>query len=665
MADMDAQIMRGLFGLPTEPNELSEVDGARENMLEDGQVPPIPEGWLAVPEQAPSAPSASALPFDSTIIQGLSQGLGVGAGRLARGIGDVVNDGVDAAVGVGEKVQEQRRSETAVDAVQGGGLAASAERLRRAHAAASAANNAAFAQAQAENAFTAEQLERAADLDRQEEVLRKELDDSARQSAAAFRQGLERDMEAATRSTDSTRFYKQGKVHQVAGFITAFMGAFQGKEMMQMVNGIVDKAVQRDIDDQLSAIAAAKQKVVNTKELRALDLRQEEIEQGQLSREFVVRKKELAAELGKRAATLADGAAKTNLMNASAAIEAGLAQDLNGLEAQEYQRKFQEAEADRRNALAEADQKLRVAAFQEQKRARKAAEDAKATPTPEVIGKEHVLDPETGEPIGKSIYGEKGATELSQTNAAYHLYRQGLQEYELALREAGKKYGGWGADRWKSEDVTRIENIRTKLVNAKAQMNNPGRAPTDADIEVARKELPGQDTWTTNKNPLTTVRGLARDADEKIRREFRRHGMRDYDPTKRFVTPDKVDDVSETNRSAQALLTGGASVKERDDSVKTYSKEWLKGYDNLVKAGDIEEGQAYLQDKAVQIESLIAEEAKKSAANRDHYSVVPALKAELERINTYIAKPDERFNELRTEAREKKTQTLWERRAQP
>ena len=166
-----------------------------------------------------------------------------------------------------------------------------------------------------------------------------------------------------------------------------------------------------------------------------------------------------------------------------------------------------------------------------------------------------VIDPQTGEPIGRSIYGEKGAKELSDRTASYHKYRGLASDYEAALVACGSQYGGPGSQRFQTNCRTKLDDIQLEMAIQKAIMNNPSGRISDKDIEIAKKQIREGDSWTTSKNPLSSIRRQQRWADKEIRQEYNRHGMKGYDPAQYYGKPGKKEELTESQKKLKVAAT--------------------------------------------------------------------------------------------------------------
>lgn len=467
MARLDEQMMRGMFGLPMEPTpqELPELSPEASSLFA-----------TAVAEES-QLPQPALPPEMATLGQGFgpeNDGVSIGAGSLSR-----------------PKLPQEmanlgREPQRTVEDVNADGLDGSRERLRAAYEAQKAANQATFEAEARARAFESERGAAMADLAQEDEALRQEMDASARQSASLFRADLEKQMGDAARAPDSTRFWhNRGGVHKAAGFITAFLGAFQGPEMQQNVNAIIDQAVRRDIEDQRAEIAADQQEVSNFKELRQLELQDEQFDRRSFEREALVRKAVLAAELEKRAASLGEGVAKANLQNAAAAAQAGLADDLNNLEGVEYNREFQSKQADRqyqiqRGQLGVARGNLALRKHQAQE-AQRQREEERLRQQPPAIPPEAVVDPDTRQVIGIHRQGKQEAVKLQGDVAAYRDFRAKLEAYEHAYKRIGRVYKGLGSSKrgLASQDAAELKQLHTALASAATKASSGAGASED------------------------------------------------------------------------------------------------------------------------------------------------------------------------------------------
>lgn len=511
MALTDQQMMMGMFGQPVEPEESMVPFPYEQNQDalnaavglpdEAPELPALPAEYtqpaLPPPPDAVSSADAGPLPLEMANL-----GRKPVAPPPQRSVADVTTPGLDG----------------------------NRERLLEAYNLHKNANQEAYEAESQKRAFEAEKAQAVAALDQEEEMAQQRLDEAARQSAAEFRAQYERQMEQANRSTDSTRFWhNKGNAHKAAGFISAFLGAFQGPDMMQNVNSIIDQAVQRDIQDQQSEIAAERQKLADMGQLRAMDIDQEQASRGQLTREFLVRKKGLIAELAKRAAQLDDGVAKANMQQATAAAEAGLANDLNNLEGAEYNRKRTELQQDRQyklqksaNAQGWARIKDARAARAEAARLRELELKAKQDEAKAMFGPDAVVDPDTGELIGYHRMGDKGAEKVQETVINYRDLRSKLEQYEAAYRKAGRIYKGFGGkSRWAdSQQAQELRQLHTDLASAATKAAS-GAGASDEEFKRMMDIIPAPPSLTEGADIGPAIKRYQDWQDAKVDRQIR------------------------------------------------------------------------------------------------------------------------------------------------
>lgn len=131
------------------------------------------------------------------------------------------------------------------------------------------------------------------------------------------------------------------------------------------------------------------------------------------------------------------------------------------------------------------------------------------------------MDPATGAPI---LPAQRAAQESAQQvatadakaqqtavraaetrNAALEDLTVGLTEYRNLLESEGRT-GGVGAD------AAELESLRMSLGVKLAQADNPGRAPTDADVKVAMQRIPETGFMTSPTSAIAQVDRLIKDA---------------------------------------------------------------------------------------------------------------------------------------------------------
>jgi hypothetical protein len=101
---------------------------------------------------------------------------------------------------------------------------------------------------------------------------------------------------------------------------------------------------------------------------------------------------------------------------------------------------------------------------------------------------------------------EQVATRTNQTReAALDDLTVGLTEYRNILESEGRT-GGFGAD------AAELEALRMSLGVKLAQADNPGRAPTDADVKVAMQRIPDTGFMTSPTSAIAQVDRLIKDA---------------------------------------------------------------------------------------------------------------------------------------------------------
>lgn len=89
-------------------------------------------------------------------------------------------------------------------------------------------------------------------------------------------------------------------------------------------------------------------------------------------------------------------------------------------------------------------------------------------------------------------------------NAAQEEFAAGLSEYRDILKTEGRT-GGFGVDE------AELASLRQTLGVKLAQMDNPGRAPTDADIKVAMERIPEPGVFTSPTSAVAQVERLLKD----------------------------------------------------------------------------------------------------------------------------------------------------------
>lgn len=80
--------------------------------------------------------------------------------------------------------------------------------------------------------------------------------------------------------------------------------------------------------------------------------------------------------------------------------------------------------------------------------------------------------------------GEKKVEEIrAKSEAASTAARPAVNDYHKAVEI-------WRADKTNPDAIARVEQERRRMAQVLAQSRNPGRAPTDADVEIALRDIP-------------------------------------------------------------------------------------------------------------------------------------------------------------------------------
>lgn len=99
---------------------------------------------------------------------------------------------------------------------------------------------------------------------------------------------------------------------------------------------------------------------------------------------------------------------------------------------------------------------------------------------------------------------QEAAAKKGAINAAQEEFAAGLSEYRDILKTEGRT-GGFGVDE------AELASLRQTLGVKLAQMDNPGRAPTDADIKVAMERIPEPGVFTSPTSAVAQVERLLKD----------------------------------------------------------------------------------------------------------------------------------------------------------
>ena len=99
---------------------------------------------------------------------------------------------------------------------------------------------------------------------------------------------------------------------------------------------------------------------------------------------------------------------------------------------------------------------------------------------------------------------QETAAKKGAINAAQEEFAAGLSEYRDILKTEGRT-GGFGVDE------AELASLRQTLGVKLAQMDNPGRAPTDADIKVAMGRIPEPGVLTSPTSAVAQVERLLKD----------------------------------------------------------------------------------------------------------------------------------------------------------
>ncbi len=143
-----------------------------------------------------------------------------------------------------------------------------------------------------------------------------------------------------------------------------------------------------------------------------------------------------------------------------------------------------------------------------------------------------VVTDSDGNILGKPRAKEDANREqLRDSVASYESFRPKLTELMDYVDHLGKQYGGYGSDRWSSEEKAYYKTLRGELAEMYARVKQPTGILTDKDIERSAKPVPEVDYWTKKSNPKATYKALTGLIDHNFDVGMKTH-LEGFDPEK-------------------------------------------------------------------------------------------------------------------------------------